>query len=72
MKKIAFFLTAIATLVSSTGHAQTPTRAAQAGSSSGMSSGFAWTAAVVGVAVIAAVAAGTGAASGRSPNSFGH
>lgn len=72
MKKFAFLLTAVATLASSAGYAQTPTKAAQAGSNSGMSSGFAWGAAVVGVAVIAAVAAGTGAGSGGNPNNFSH
>ena len=73
MKKVAFYLAAVATLVSSSGYAQTSSgRAAQNSKDTGMSSGFAWGTAVVGIAVLAAVAAGTGASSGGSPTSYGH
>jgi hypothetical protein len=73
MRKLALIMAAVATLVSSSGYAQTPSgKAAKSGQSTGMSSGFAWGVAVVGVAVVAAVAAGTGASSGGSHSSFGH
>jgi len=72
MKKFAFIVTVMATIMSCPAFAQTSTgRAAKSGQSAA-GEGFAWGPAVAGIAVLAAVAAGTAAISGSSPSTHSH